>query len=457
VRQAVTLGALMLALAQILPGQFARRAKVSKGPRALGLLELPADGKAHLIPITIMVDGRFYDAGDYKASPVPLALEPGTVYEGERTGASQGLFTITGVQQSKDAWMAVGNWQVAGSAPPKTAHRADEKPIMGDENEGPPKLRRTPEKPSTESAPPANKPQETAPSQAPTPPPGQTPTAPATPTPPAASTPATTPENSAPNSTTDASEESGDHPVLRRGKPSKETQAEVIPSPSTPTAKPSKGSAASAPAPGGSSSTKNAVQLIPAISDADGPDPQPYTYPMKPDEEQKFRNKMLALAADAVRARARLVGGAVEAMPPLHPATGSRKTAAVKPPPPTFDNVELRVFDLSNSNEPTLVLTATAHMPVHGTAQKPEPQPDYFLTLVARSDIYGELHKLSSNVTDTQHLDVIPRMEVIDAVDADGDGRGELLFRQTSDSGRSFAIYRVTPDRLWPLFGGSPE
>jgi hypothetical protein len=178
---------------------------------------------------------------------------------------------------------------------------------------------------------------------------------------------------------------------------------------------------------------------------------------MKADEEQKFRNKMLALAADAVRARARLVSGAVEAMPPAHPATGPRKTAVVKPPQPSFDNVELRVFDLSNSNEPTLVLTATAHMPAHGVAQKPEPQPDYFLTLVARDDIYGELHKLASNVTDTQHLDVIPRMEVIDAVDADGDGRGELLFRQTSDSGRSFAVYRVTPDRLWPLFGGTQE
>jgi hypothetical protein len=47
-------------------------------------------------------------------------------------------------------------------------------------------------------------------------------------------------------------------------------------------------------------------------------------------------------------------------------------------------------------------------------------------------------------------------MELIDAVDADGDGRGELLFRRTFDSGSAYAIYRVTADRLWPLFEGTP-
>jgi hypothetical protein len=47
-------------------------------------------------------------------------------------------------------------------------------------------------------------------------------------------------------------------------------------------------------------------------------------------------------------------------------------------------------------------------------------------------------------------------MELIDAVDADGDGRGELLFRRTFDDGSAYAIYRVTADRLWPLYEGTP-
>jgi len=80
----------------------------------------------------------------------------------------------------------------------------------------------------------------------------------------------------------------------------------------------------------------------------------------------------------------------------------------------------------------------------------------YYVTVVARNDLYGELHKAFSNVTDSQHLDVSPRFDLIDAVDVDGDGRGELLFRQNSDAGTAFVVYRVIGDRLWPLFQGTP-
>jgi len=76
--------------------------------------------------------------------------------------------------------------------------------------------------------------------------------------------------------------------------------------------------------------------------------------------------------------------------------------------------------------------------------------------LIARTDLEGELHKLFFAQTDSRHLDVSPRMELIDAVDVDGDGRGELLFRRTSDAGSAYAIYRVTADGLWALFEGTP-
>jgi hypothetical protein len=45
-------------------------------------------------------------------------------------------------------------------------------------------------------------------------------------------------------------------------------------------------------------------------------------------------------------------------------------------------------------------------------------------------------------------------MELIDAVDADGDGRGELLFREISDAGSVYGIYRAGADQLFPLFEG---
>ncbi len=176
---------------------------------------------------------------------------------------------------------------------------------------------------------------------------------------------------------------------------------------------------------------------------------------MKPEEEAKFRDKMLALAAVEVRTRAKDLGLGTAAAPASQTSHAGAHTAPHKPvkaTDPTFENVQLRVFDLSNNNEPVLVLTANAHLPQAKGVGAIGVQ--YVVTLVAREDIYGDLHKAFSNVTDTEHLDVLPRLELIDAVDADGDGRGELLFRQVSDSGKAFVLYRVIGDQLWPLFQG---
>jgi hypothetical protein len=52
----------------------------------------------------------------------------------------------------------------------------------------------------------------------------------------------------------------------------------------------------------------------------------------------------------------------------------------------------------------------------------------------------------------------MPRLQLVDALDADGDGRGELLFREISDNGTGWRIYRATADKLWKLFDSlSPE
>ena len=177
---------------------------------------------------------------------------------------------------------------------------------------------------------------------------------------------------------------------------------------------------------------------------------------MKPDEEQQFRKRMLALAADEIRARAGQLGlTSAPAGQPIQTARQHGKAAAAKPVQPTFDEVQLRVFDLADINEPELVLTAKARMPLR-SREKPGASADleYAITLVVRQDVNGELHQALTNVTDTQHLDVIPRLELIDAVDVDGDGRGELLFRQVSDAGSAFVVYRVIGDRLYPLFQG---
>jgi len=393
--------------------QFARKSTRSKGPRALALLELFPSGKTRLIPVAIMDDGKFYDASAYKASPVPMALEAGTVYEGLRTGASQGLFTVSSALQLKNTWLGQGTWHPAGEAPAKKAVLTT-KPAQED-TEGPPRLRRSPEKPAT---PELASPQPPAPAAQPIPP-AAAPTA----APPSVATPST------------PVEEDSDRPLLRRGKQTNPPEPAQAKPGSTP-------KAAAKP-------TANAPQVFPAISDAGGPDPMPFTYDLKPDEEQAFRTKMLALAATELQARAKQL--ASETISPTPPAKGSK---AAKPAQPNFDDVQLRVFDLASNNEPVLVLTAKVHMPQRPTAAA---SLQNLVTLVAREDIYGELHKVLANITDTQHLDVTPRLELIDAVDADGDGRGDLLFRESSDAGSAFVIDRVVGDQVYTLFEGTPE
>jgi hypothetical protein len=461
---AVTLLAIALILAPIVPAQIARRGRVSKGPRALGLLELAPNGKAHLIPITILYDGRFYDAGAYKASPVPMALEPQTVYEALRTGVSQGLFTITGAGQVKDAWIAEGTWQPAGSVPTRLAHKADEKPIMGDEGDAPPTLRRHDAQKPTSGTPSAETPPAATPTSGTTPPassPAPTPQAGPSSLPPAtASTPPSAPAPAQSTMPTPETPADTDHPVLHRGKVTQTYQGRPEPSPKVAASKPADAKSASVQA----VNAKPALQLIPAISDADGPDPSPYTYQTKPEEEQVLQKKMLVLASDAIRERTKQLGELAPepAMPASARAAGSptrtRRTTPTATSQPTFDHIQFRIFDLSNSNEPTLVLTATARLP-HPAKPGETGSADlqYLLTVVGRSDIYGDLHKIFTNVTDTRHLDAIPRMELIDAVDADGDARGELLFRLTSDAGSAFNVYRVVGDQLYPLFEGTPQ
>jgi hypothetical protein len=193
------------------------------------------------------------------------------------------------------------------------------------------------------------------------------------------------------------------------------------------------------------------LQVVPAISDDGGPDPRPYKFFWKTGEEEDRRNQMLALAGDEVRAYAAALAknSILAKLPAAKPAPAKHKAPA-KPVQPVFENTQFRVFDVWGNNQPVMILSAEAHFPpAPGADKAPET---YSITLVARTDIYGNLRKVYSGVTDRFHLDVTPRLELIDAVDADGDGRGELLFRETTDAGDGYVIYRPTADKLWKMF-----
>jgi hypothetical protein len=246
-------------------------------------------------------------------------------------------------------------------------------------------------------------------------------------------------------------------PRLRRGKPTGPMPDYDVPGYGKPKSGKDSGASGgdnSAAKPSVSSAPMEPVELVPAISDADGPELRSFAYEWDQGAEDDRRKQMLDLAKAQLLAYidARAKGQIPAKAAPAHPAV--RKPAS-KAPVPVFENVQMRTFDLWGSNQPVLVLSADAHLPPPtsgGAIDVPAAPLRYKIMLVTRTDIYGNLHKLYSGVTDRFHLDVNPQLDLIDAVDADGDGRGELLFHKTTDTGNGYAIYKATADTLWKMF-----
>jgi hypothetical protein len=434
--------------------------KKVKGPRALGLLQFDAKGKTTLIPIAILVDGKFYDAGAYKADPIPMALESGVVYEAEQTGDPDGLFTVAGALHSKNPgsahpWFGSGTYLPPGAEAAKTAHKAETVPVgidsSGDE---PPRLTRkdaakpAAEDPKAEASPPA--PSSTKPAdKSADPSAGDKSTAkpdaekqspPQTST----STASAAPADKA-DKTADKSDDNYYKPTLRRGKPTQAAPDDDDSPAPQPVHSTTATNSSEPTTPNGSQ-----VHVVPAISDAGGPDPQSYKFFWKTGEEEEKRNQMLAVAANEVRLYALELAKNHITQTPVTPKAAAKRRTAAKESKPVFDNVQFHGYDLWLNNQLVMVLTADATIP-GWTEPGADAQP-FHMTLVARTDIYGDIKKLYSGITDKFHLDVTPQLELIDAVDADGDGRGEFLFRETADAGSGYIIYRATPDKLWKLF-----
>jgi hypothetical protein len=491
--------------AEITP-QAKKPKKKGRDPRAIGLLQLLPNGKTTLIPIAILMDGKFYDASAYKATPVPMVLESGTVYEAMRTGESVGLFTVSGAMHSKDPasqnpWIGTGSFLPTGAEAPKGGRKAENVPLGLDEKDAPPRLSRgggtdaskgsAPSEPAATQSPasagsggtspaggPTDKPRAKAPSSSAAgsdgpPQTGQTGSKQGEASP--AGEP-TTPTNSA--KANDESRggqpsvgqsgkppEETDHPTLRRGKPTQ-------PLPDDDQGKsandrPAKAGVAAKQSGGPKNvDTPNTAELVPAISDVAGPDPHSYAFDWPEGREEERRKQMVALAASEIHAYLAKQGKEQIGNPSAGkqtPATVHKMTT--KQVQPVMEKVQLRAFDLWGNNDPILIMSAEAHLPSasrsptvkqswkeDATAAAPDSGISYTITLVAKTDIYGNLRKLYSGVTDKYHLDVTPQLQLIDAVDADGDGRGELLFRETSDAGTGYVIYRATADTLWKMF-----
>jgi len=473
-----------------------------RGPRAIAVLEFLPGGGARLVPVALWIDDRFYDASLYGANPEPMALEPETVYEAYDYGEPTGLFTVTTPEQVKGNWVGNGHWkpqlpldekvaqQAAKQPKPKPSYNPDDdRPVLhragssGSSNSGSsnasapqstppssgsgnssasstssnssgssdrPTLKRPSDDSSTSS--PSGNDSSTASSQplAPNGPPDRptlkrpasdTSAAPSDSTassaPPASgASGASSSSSSASASASSASSSSPDEsdpnrPILRRGKP---TTSAATQEPKAAIAPQSIAATQAAPAKLITTTAGVGRRSYPAISDATPHEARSLLYVMDAAERAAKSEELRALAMDEIR---KFIAS--------RNTPGLAKSASIT-------DYDLRAFDLEFSNSPTLVLTAT--LPVAAAKALRGGEFNYFVTLVAHEDINGTPIKIFSSVTDSNHLDAFARMEIIDAVDADANGRGDLLFRQYSDVGVSYSLYRVYPYDMHKVFEG---
>ena len=387
-------------LALIVVAASAQRRKPHK-LRATGLLELtttPAgSATARLIPITILDQGRFEDASIYKARPRPMAIENGIVYEAQSAGVPVGYITISNASRA-GIWTGLGKWQPATqeakqSDQPASKAANSSSTAPGDDR---PRLHRGDSSDSSAASTPA-------------------------PAPTAESTPAPSSEPEAP--------EDPNRPVLRRRTPaSGSPEPSSTPASASPTPTPQQTAPSAKP-----SGPASGTQLLVAVSDAQPSETRSFQFIWKPGEQEKADAKMRKLA--------------LAQLPPENAKLGDG----------SFTNVVIRSFDLDLSNEAVMVLTAEIPGSYVAPGQKNAPSKfvSRYITLIARLDDEGNPQRLAVSVTDSSRLDVAPRLELVDAVDVDGDGLGELLFREYSFDEKSFIVYGVGRGAVTKVFEGA--
>lgn len=415
----------------------AQQGQKQKTPRALALVEWPAKGEPVVVPIAIRINGHFYDASIYLADPVPMALDYGNVYEVEKSGDPVGFVTLDAARESNGRWIAAAKYQTREAVLAASTRKAPP-PVRRDPEEGPPKLTRSDEKKSAPESKPSSVPAQTKPQ-----------TSDSGDGPPRLHKPADTkpaaapdqPQSTVPAPGAAAEPQDADlsgRPRLRRGKPVQSVE-------SAPAPEAARISTATTGASNKETHSGGPVRILPAISDEGGPEPTSFLMPGSTSTPAAMVSGMEDLARAALQKYADAHGGA---------QVGA------------LEGADVRAFDLSLVSQATVVLTASAHpapprqepktrrgsRTATPAAAPVDPSLTFWITVVARENYNGDLRPLKVWATDDKHLDAYPRVELIDAVDADGDGRGELLFRQINDLGRSFLIARAGVDQLVTLY-----
>ncbi len=382
-----------------------------------------------------MTETHLQDGGLYLARPVPLALDSGTEYEVEGSGRPQGWFDIDGAREIGNDWFGFGNWKPYVPPPPKKLHPSRNPPTVvrdksGDEDKPHFVRRDQTQAHRIRAAREARvlhlqtKPQQTQASSAPV-----DPDRPRLRRRPEDSTPAQQQSAPAPESPSKAPD--ADRPHLTHGKPedlkNEPKQLELTPV---------------------------AMGQTVAVSDANRVGTQSFAYDWGSPEDAANAQKELEAEAVKLLAAPHSAAGSIrerlrKSKPP--PRTTRRLTrphsAGIAKPletPSPLTDVQFNAFALTYGSGATLVLTAR------------EAASTRSIAVIALQDIYGKIQVLWHSITDDTHLDVTPRMKLVDAVDPRGDGRANLLFEQRNDTDRRFALYAVGATEAEQVFATDP-
>ena len=455
---------------------------------------------SRLVPVVVWDGSNYQPGGLYLADPDPLAVAPGTQYVLEPDGVPSGLYNVLASSQLNGGWVGLGRYAAPPPPPPPPKlHVSKDLPVLkggstgrDTADEGGPVLHRragsesgSPSAaPSTSSSsssgPTLHRRDDSGSSTGSTQAPAEDPDRPrlhegAEPPAPSADRPLLHRAAGASAAAEGAPPPDPGRPRLRYGTQDEE-ETRVLPT------------LLKAP-PQMLGNASVAIGQVVAVSDVSADEPHSYTYAWPtPAAQTAAETEMhrLALravanaaqasfgpaaandaalrqAADAADAAESTFGPAGSANPtPPKPAASTQTTRrrhgkqANKPIPPPLDplrNPELHTFQLSYGGPITLVYSA--HTAAEGAQRR-------YVTVIAQLDFYGKPQKLFAQTTRGDMLEQTPALHLIDAVDATGDHRAELLFdERTSDAedatrDRRFALYSVVNGQANEVYATHP-
>ncbi len=494
---ALALATFSLAAFAQYPGRVQKNeAKKPPEPRAVSILEWVGDpGKpvaSRIVPLSVFVDGEYQDGGLYLAQPAPLTVETDTLYELEQAGVPKGSFYVAGGEEVGGAWFGYGKWKpLAAAKPVKKLPPSKVPPRVVKDND--------PDRPHFKGgdAPPASSGQSTGADKSTAS--GSAPTDPDKPTmhrrtDSGATSQSSSSGQSSPGGQTSSSDDPDKPTLHRRSSDSQSaTGAGTAPDdPDRPHLKKQSAAAAAAEEDGSPVSSVNEgdpdrpklsrgkpaeaqvkleptkltglppdLQQMAAVSDPAVREQHVFNYPWPdPSEAAKAQAAVEQLAIQAVLSGDAATGKPIgpAPTPAASPAGRGKGTVGAKStmvhgvkqkaPPVVLTEKDFHAYELSYSGGATLVLTAKAEIGPNNAGVTQEK----YVTIIAQPDFNGDPQMRLRSVTDTQHLDITPRMRLVDAVDTDGDNRAELIFELRRTSDRQFAIYKVVGARAEQAF-----